>query len=59
MGKFADRLRKYFKEPPKDVQERDWEEIAPLNEVGLDVMEWAEGMREYRRAMNAQEKRKA
>ena len=32
--------------PPKDVIEKDWREIEYLNEIGPDVIEYAEFVRE-------------
>lgn len=42
MGKISDGLKKYFEETPKEIIEKDWEEIKHLNEIGPDVIEYAE-----------------
>ena len=42
MGKLAESLKRYFKETPQDILDRDWEEIKPLNDIGPDVIEYVE-----------------
>ena len=42
MGNLFERLKDYFENTPKDVIEKDWREIEYLNEIGPDVIEYAE-----------------
>lgn len=42
-----DAVKKYFETTPQDVLDRDWAEIAPLNEIGPDVLEYGRIMRPY------------
>lgn len=44
MGILLEELRTYFESTPKDILDKDWTEIAPLNEIGFDVIEYAEIM---------------
>lgn len=46
MGNLFDSLKDYFKNTPKDVLDKDWKEIEYLNEIGPDVIEYAEFVRE-------------
>ena len=43
MGKISDGLKKYFEETPKEIIEKEWEEIKHLNEIGPDVIETLRG----------------
>ena len=40
------KVSKITSRPPKDVIEKDWREIEYLNEIGPDVIEYAEFVRE-------------
>lgn len=42
MGSIYESLKQYFENTPKDVLDKDWKEIEHLNEIGPDVMEYAE-----------------
>lgn len=46
MGNLFESLKDYFENTPKDVIEKDWREIEYLNEIGPDVIEYAEFVRE-------------
>lgn len=45
MGNLFESLKDYFENTPKDVIEKDWREIEYLNEIGPDVIEYAEFVR--------------
>ena len=47
MGVLADSLKRYFEETPKAVLDKEWEEIMHLNEIGPDVLEYRNRVREY------------
>ena len=47
MGPLADSLKRYFEETPKEVLDKEWEEIKHLNEIGPDVLEYCKRVREY------------
>lgn len=40
-------LKEHFENTPKEVLEKEWEERKYLNEIGPDVLEWAEFVKEY------------
>jgi len=42
MGRLLDSLKNYFENTPTDVLERDWRELAHLNDFGEDVLSYAE-----------------
>lgn len=42
MGNLLDSLKDYFENTPKEVLDNDWKEIEYLNEIGPDVIEYAE-----------------
>ena len=42
MGKLFKNLKEYFENTPKEQLDKAWEEIEPLNNIGVDVLEWAE-----------------
>lgn len=46
MGSLFDSLKDYFENTPQDVLERDWREIEYLNEIGPDVIEYANFIKE-------------
>lgn len=41
-GLISDGLERYFKETPKDVLEREWNEISQWNEIGPDAQEYVD-----------------
>lgn len=47
MGVLVDSLKRYFEETPKEVLDKEWEEIKHLNEIGPDVLEYCKRVREY------------
>lgn len=47
MGVLADSLKRHFEETPKEVLDKEWEEIKHLNEIGPDVLEYCKRVREY------------
>ena len=47
MGVLADSLKRYFEETPKEILDKEWEEIKHLNEIGPDVLEYCKRVREY------------
>lgn len=42
MGKLFKSLKEYFENTSKEQLDKDWKEIEPLNDIGIDVSEWAE-----------------
>ena len=34
-------LKKYFEETPQEELDKEWKEIEPLNDIGPDVLEYA------------------
>ena len=46
MGNIYESLKQYFENTPKEVLDRDWKEIEYLNEIGPDVIEYAEFVKE-------------
>lgn len=42
MGKLFESLKDYFEKTPKEILDNDWKEIEYLNEIGPDVIEYAE-----------------
>ena len=47
MGTLSEQLEKYFSDTPQDILDQDWKRIEPLNEIGPDVLTYAERVREY------------
>lgn len=43
-------LKKYFEETPKDVIEKEWNELSYLNEIGPTVEEYLESVKKYRQS---------
>ena len=35
-------LKKYFEETPQEELDKEWKEIEPLNDIGPDVLEYAD-----------------
>ena len=46
MGKISDSLKKYFENTPKEVLDKDWEDIKHLNEIGPDAIEYCKLVKE-------------
>lgn len=46
MGKLFESLKGYFEKTPKEILDNDWKEIEYLNEIGPDVIEYAEYVKE-------------
>ena len=46
MAGIYESLKAYFENTPKEQLNKDWEEIKHLNEIGPDVFEYAESVRE-------------
>lgn len=46
MGKLFESLKDYFEKTPKEILDNDWKEIEYLNEIGPDVIEYAEYVKE-------------
>lgn len=46
MGNLFESLKDYFENTPKEVLDNDWKEMEYLNEIGPDVIEYAEFVRE-------------
>lgn len=42
MKNIYESLLDYFENTPKDILDKDWEELEYLNEIGPDVIEYAE-----------------
>lgn len=47
MSNLFESLRNYFENTPQDILENEWKEIAYLNEIGPDVIEYAECVKKY------------
>lgn len=47
MGNLLENLKKYFENTPQDVLDKDWKDVEYLNEIGPDVIEYAEYIHEY------------
>lgn len=48
MGKLYDNLKKHFENTPQEELDKEWEEIESLNEIGPDVIEYANLVKEYK-----------
>ncbi len=46
MGSLYDNLKDYFENTPKEILDRDLKEVAHLNDIGPDVIEYAESVKE-------------
>lgn len=42
MGNLFESLKAYFENTPKEVLNNDWKKIEYLNDIGPDVIEYAE-----------------
>ena len=47
MGRLLDSLKTYFENTPKDVLRKDLDDLEYLNEMGPDVLEYADYVKEY------------
>jgi hypothetical protein len=47
MGILLEDIKNYFNNTPKDILEKDWKEKEYLDEIGPDVMEYVDYVREY------------
>lgn len=47
MGNLFESLKAYFENTPKEVLNNDWKEIEYLNDIGPDVIEYAEYVKKY------------
>lgn len=47
MGKLLENLKNSFENTPKDILDRELNALDYLNEIGPDVLEYAEQVREY------------
>lgn len=47
MGKLLENLKNYFENTPKDEIEKHLAEIEYLNDIGPDVLEYAEELKKY------------
>jgi len=45
MGKLYENLERYFKNTPSEDIERDWKEVEKLNDIGPDVIGYADMMK--------------
>lgn len=55
MGKLSESLKEYFETTPKEVLDKDWEEIKHLKEIGPDAIEYGKSVR---KKFQFQEKKK-
>ncbi|MBQ2321418.1 MAG: recombinase [Bacteroidales bacterium] len=46
MGNLFESLKSHFENTPKEVLEREWNEIKHLNEIGPDVLGYAKFVKE-------------
>lgn len=47
MGHLLESLKKYFENTPPNIIEKDWKEVEYLNEMGPDVITYAEFIKKY------------
>ena len=47
MGQILESLKKHYADTPQEVLDKEWEELAYLNDIGPDVFECAEEMKVY------------
>lgn len=47
MGHLYDSLKDYFENTPQEVLDKDLKEIEHLNNIGPDVMEYAESVKKH------------
>ena len=47
MGQILESLKKHYADTPQEVLDKEWEELAYLNDIGPDVFEYAEEMKGY------------
>ena len=48
MGKLYDNLKKHFENTSQEELDKEWEEVESLNEIGPDVIEYANWVEEYK-----------
>ncbi len=47
MGHLFNNLKDYFENTPQEVLDKDLKELVHLNNIGPDVMEYAESVKEH------------
>lgn len=47
LDELIENLNRYFRETPQEIIERDWKEMEYLNEIGPDISEYAEFVRNH------------
>ena len=47
MGKLLDSLNDYFENTPQEVLDSDFKEMAHLNDIGPDAIEYAESVKKH------------
>lgn len=47
MGEILESLKKHYADTSQEVLDKEWEELAYLNDIGPDIFEYAEEMKEY------------
>lgn len=47
MGNLFESLKNYFENTPQDILENDWKEVEYLNEIGPDVIEYADYVKKF------------
>lgn len=47
MGNLFESLKNYFENTPQDILENDWKKLEYLNDIGPDVIEYAEYIKKY------------
>ncbi|MDO4462474.1 MAG: recombinase [Bacteroidia bacterium] len=45
MGSLLESLKHYFESTPKDILDQDWKSVEHLNDIGPDVLEYADILR--------------
>ena len=48
MGQILESLKKHYADTPQEVLDKEWEELAYLNDIGPDVFEYAEEIEEMK-----------
>lgn len=41
-------IKKHFEETPQDELDKEWKEIEPLNDIGPDVLEYADKIKKMK-----------
>mgnify|MGYP000905876420 FL=1 len=47
MGQILESLKRHYADTSQEALDKEWEELAYLNDIGPDVFEYAEEMKEY------------